>query len=107
MKEPLRFAGAWSDVSMLKNLTTDSLTEKPGCTMYLYKNNDGNFYGGTRENNCESNLKGASFATSEVTIYSNMLISWDRGWDANSKQVWGAEKGGYRFRKFIPLRRKD
>jgi CpeT protein len=27
------------------------------------------------------------------------LLSWDRGWDVNGKQVWGAEKGGYIFVK--------
>jgi hypothetical protein len=44
-------------------------------------------------------LKGASYATSEVVIYSDKLISWDRGWNDEGKQVWGAQKGGYVFLK--------
>jgi hypothetical protein len=28
-----------------------------------------------------------------------MILSWDRGFDANGNQVWGAEKGGYIFKK--------
>jgi hypothetical protein len=28
-----------------------------------------------------------------------MMLSWDRGYNADGKQVWGAEKGGYRFVK--------
>jgi hypothetical protein len=44
-------------------------------------------------------LRGASYATSEVVITDEQLLSWDRGWDANGKQVWGAETGGYIFVK--------
>jgi hypothetical protein len=28
-----------------------------------------------------------------------MMVSWDRGFDKEGKQVWGAQKGGYRFVK--------
>jgi hypothetical protein len=28
-----------------------------------------------------------------------MILSWDRGWDKEDNQVWGAEKGGYEFIK--------
>jgi hypothetical protein len=28
-----------------------------------------------------------------------MMLSWDRGYNKDDKQVWGAEKGGYRFVK--------
>jgi hypothetical protein len=29
------------------------------------------------------------------------MITWDRGFDENSNQVWGATKGGYVFKKKI------
>ena len=48
---------------------------------------------------CPSNLHGASYATSEVTITPEALTSWDRGYDDNGKQVWGAENSAYEFRK--------
>lgn len=105
MNFPQRFVGAWNDVSKLSQLTIDSLIERTGCSMYMYKDTDGNFVGSTRGESCESSLKGAQYATSEVTIGSTMLISWDRGWDENAQQVWGATKGGYRFRKFIQMRK--
>ncbi|WP_188926788.1 CpcT/CpeT family chromophore lyase [Shewanella algicola] len=27
------------------------------------------------------------------------IVSWDRGFDSNDQQVWGAVKGGYEFIK--------
>ena len=53
--------------------------------------------GSTAGKECGSDLRGASYATSEVTISSSTLESWDRGYDAADKQVWGAEKGPYIF----------
>jgi CpeT protein len=34
-----------------------------------------------------------------VEIFADRLASWDRGWNKEDKQVWGAEKGGYVFIK--------
>lgn len=104
LNEPLRFTGAWNDVSKLKKLTKDSLIEREGCAIYLNIDNEGNFYGSTPGKECTSSLKGAKYATSEVKIYPNLLISWDRGFDANDQQVWGAEKDGYKLRKFTIAR---
>ena len=53
---------------------------------------------------CPSDRKGAAYATSEVTITENELISWDRGYNDKDEQVWGAEKGGYHFLK---IRKED
>jgi CpeT protein len=44
-------------------------------------------------------LRGATYATSEVIIKNQQMISWDRGYDSSDRQVWGAEKGGYVFEK--------
>lgn len=48
---------------------------------------------------CPSDRKGAAYATSEVTITPERLLSWDRGYNEKDEQVWGAEKGGYEFVK--------
>ncbi len=96
---PLRFAGAWSNTDLLKGLTTDSLIDRQGCAIFLHKDKDGNFSGSTPGKECLSSLRGATYATSEVVIYADKLVSWDRGWDKDGKQVWGAEKGGYQFIK--------
>jgi len=65
----------------------------------LRKTADGVFEGSTVGKGCASELRGASYATSEVRITPEQLLSWDRGFDAQGKQVWGATKGGYVFKK--------
>lgn len=95
---PMRFAGAWKKKSA-GSLTTDSLISREGCVILLHKNRDGDFAGSTHDKDCPSNLRGAAYATSEVVIRKDRMISWDRGWNADGQQVWGAEKGGYEFLK--------
>jgi CpeT protein len=99
LSEPFRFVGAYDNPDLLKGLTKDSLIDRKGCAIYLQKNGEGNFIGSTSDNQCVSSLRGATYATSQVTVYEDKLISWDRGWDKDAKQVWGAEKGGYQFIK--------
>ncbi len=96
---PLRFAGAWKDSSPLTSLTPDSIVERKGCSVFLVKNSNGDFAGGTKPNTCYSDLRGARFATSEVVITRKMLLSWDRGLGLKGEHVWGATKGGYEFIK--------
>ena len=41
--------------------------------------------------------RGASYATSEVELREERITSWDRGYDGEGLQVWGATEGPYRF----------
>lgn len=110
----LAYAGAFNQGparTALDALTPDNLTKKEGCTVHLAQTPEGDYAGGTRGENCLSSLRGATYATSEVLITPNLanhggsalninapgLRTWDRGFDAQGKQVWGAEKGGYFF----------
>ncbi|MEO8210211.1 MAG: chromophore lyase CpcT/CpeT [bacterium] len=97
--EPLRFAGDWNKENPLSELTPDSLTLREGCSVYLSLTDDTTFQGSTKSNECESELKGDKYATSEVIITKNEIVSWDKGYDESGKQVWGAEKGGYVFKR--------
>lgn len=99
LNAPLRFTGAWKQENPLSTLSPDSLISRQGCAISLKKNSDGTFSGSTLEKDCLSNLRGAKYATSEVSISKQLLVSWDRGFDEKDQQVWGAEKGGYRFVK--------
>ncbi|MCC7430106.1 chromophore lyase CpcT/CpeT [bacterium] len=96
--DPLRFAGEWKKTEPLAKLSPDSLETRSGCSIILTKKGE-TFVGSTQGKNCESNLKGAAYATSEVTLFKDKIISWDRGFDKKNEQVWGAEKGGYIFKK--------
>ncbi len=95
MKSPLRFAGK---PEVVEKLTPDSLSQREGCSVFLQRSGK-KFVGATKEKTCPSDLKNAAYASSEVTITRKMMLSWDRGYNADGKQVWGAEKGGYRFVK--------
>lgn len=96
--KPLRFAGKYKNPESFDTLTPDSLEEREGCSIFLKKTETG-YAGSTVKRNCGSNLRGATYATSEVIIEKHVLNSWDRGFDANGKQVWGAETGAYVFKK--------
>ena len=98
---PLRFAGDYQKEFPLLRITPDSLTLRKGCEVVLYLNDYGFFEGGTIDSSCTSNLHGASYTTSEDTIYNDKIISWDRGFDKNGNQVWGSTKGGYVFLKKV------
>lgn len=71
---------------------------KAGCEVILtWDEGRQAFTGGTTGKTCASTLNGASYTSSEVVLESARLVSWDRGFDANDQQVWGATKGGYVF----------
>ena len=52
--------------------------------------NDTHFFGTTKDKECKSLLFGASYATSEVEIFQDKILSWDRGYDSDDIQVWGS-----------------
>lgn len=98
LPEPHRFAGAWRDRSLLAGLSPDSLHAREGCAIILRKRGD-SFVGSTLGRLCESSLRGATFATSEVEVEETVLKSWDRGFSSDGAQVWGATEGPYVFDK--------
>lgn len=97
--EPLRFAGDWKKPIPLEKLTVDSLSVRDGCAIFFRKSGDTAFVGSTLGKGCPSNLGGATYATSEVEITARGMTTWDRGFDAENKQVWGATSVGYIFKK--------
>ena len=103
-----RFVGAWQKEDKFKIFRKDSLIETTGCALMIKLNEDGDFWGTTPGKDCKIPVEGTAYFTSSLTIYPTMLVSWDKGFDANDKQVSGPEKGGYRFRKWNVLStRKD
>jgi hypothetical protein len=93
-----KFAGAWSNPTLLAGVSPETITPKQGCEVILkWFPTEHAFKGSTLAANCTSGFRGAAYATSQITLTDGLLTSWDRGYDAAGKQVWGAEKGGYRF----------
>ncbi len=98
LPEPSAWAGAWRDPSRFDALRPEDLTLRFGCTVELEWDEVALvFVGGTRGEACASDLGGASYATSEVRLGWGGMATWDRGYDAEGRQVWGSETGPYQF----------
>jgi hypothetical protein len=98
IKNAISFAGLQEDKVKKDKLSIDLIELKEGCTVTLLKNGD-NYQGGTDADKCPSDLRGAKYATTKIFLKKGQLNSWDQGFDATGKQVWGATKGGYIFIK--------
>jgi hypothetical protein len=98
IKDALTFAGLQNDPAKKEKLTFDLIELKDGCTVTLKKQND-IYEGGTDAAKCPSDLRGAKYATTKIVLKKGELVSWDQGFDATGKQVWGATEGGYIFIK--------
>ncbi|MFM7775171.1 MAG: chromophore lyase CpcT/CpeT [Candidatus Kapaibacterium sp.] len=90
--------GAQRSEEKSRELTFHRIEMKEGCSVRMRRIGDG-YEGGTEGTGCASELRGARYATSVITLTPGLLVSWDRGYDENGQQVWGATKGGYEFVK--------
>lgn len=99
IKNEKEWIGKWNTPDAFDNLKETDIELKRGCEVVLKRIGKNHFEGQTGEKSCPSELRGASYAMSKVTVLENQINSWDQGFDANDKQVWGAEKGGYQFEK--------
>lgn len=97
--DPIRLAGAWRDPALLDAIKPEQLVLRAGCGVILRRQPDGSFAGKTAGTGCESALRAARYATSEVTVAPHELRSWDRGFNERNEQVWGATEGPYIFRR--------
>ena len=99
LKDESKFIGKWNDPKYFDDFGEEILEAREGCAVYLKKVVKNEYSGSTDGDACKSTLRGASYATSKVTVTQGRIISWDQGWDVNGNQVWGAEKAGYIFDK--------
>lgn len=97
-KEPLAVSGKWRDPADLALYGAGDVVERIGCAVRLKRTADG-WEGATEGKNCPSALSGARYATSRVKLVPGRIESWDRGWDLEDRQVWGAKGGPYLFEK--------
>ncbi|MDT0559316.1 chromophore lyase CpcT/CpeT [Ichthyenterobacterium sp. W332] len=91
--------GKWKTPKAFDSISKSDLMIRKGCEVLLQRKDNNYYVGKTGDNTCESSLRGAAYARSEVEILEDKIISWDRGFDAEGEHVWGAEKGGYIFNK--------
>jgi len=99
LKDEKKWIGSWKNPEAFDALPLDGIELKAGCEVVLTKTDKGTYSGKTGDKTCPSELRGASYAKSTVTVSPGKIVSWDQGFDTEGKQVWGAEKGGYIFIK--------
>lgn len=101
LPEPARqYANVYMQDEPLGNLTPEQLIALPGCALTFTHHHCSNIVeGGTKGNACANTTNGAAYTTTELILWDDFYIFWERGYDASGRQVWGPEKGGYRYKK--------
>lgn len=96
---PMKYVGAWQNDTAFDDVTPKDLAFQNGCTVVLKKVNTTTYKGSTVGQDCANELQGAVYSTAEITLTPDGIDAWDRGFDKQGKQVWGAQKGPYQFRR--------
>ncbi len=73
---------------------------KPFCTVFLTRSGE-NYIGINPSQGCPANERGAVKMTNTIVLGNTSMKTWDRGFDAKGKQVWGDESNAYEFRKIV------
>ncbi|MGA7933550.1 MAG: chromophore lyase CpcT/CpeT [Kovacikia sp.] len=73
----------------------------PVCDVFL-KRSGQDYIGNTPVNGCLANFRGAVRITNHIELSTTGMDTWDRGFDANGKQVWGAKAESYQYRRINP-----
>ena len=93
-----QYAGGWDRPEMFESIGPENLEPRTGCAIHLTASATG-FSGSTHDRDCGSTRDGAAYATSIVELSQGRITSWDRGFDADGDQVWGAVDGPYVFER--------
>ncbi len=102
IKEPDRLAGAGFNVDFLKNISTENLSKRSGCSMHFMEGNNGEYHGKVEPGNCCMVQRGGemTYLTSQVFLGRDELITLDRGYSKDSgEQIWGSKYGALKFKK--------
>lgn len=80
-----------------RNVTSKDLGEAV-CSVFLKRSGDV-YIGVTPAIGCPTTARGAIRTTNRVILRSDSMETWDRGYNAQGQQVWGAEGESYQFRR--------
>lgn len=69
------------------------------CTISLRAASIGGFVGSTPAEGCPASVRGAVKITNVVVLHEAGMDTWDRGFDEQGNQVWGAQDIPYRYRR--------
>lgn len=68
------------------------------CSVFL-KPSGNTYIGNTPNDGCPANYRGAVRITNRIELTPTGMNTWDRGFDANGNQVWGAKTESYQYRR--------
>ncbi|XHX78132.1 MAG: chromophore lyase CpcT/CpeT [Stenomitos frigidus ULC029] len=68
------------------------------CSVFLKLSGDA-YVGNTPADGCPGNVRGAVRIKNHIVLRTIGMDTWDRGFDAAGKQVWGATAESYQFRR--------
>lgn len=101
LNDPVQYAGAARELSILKTITPDCIQRRYNCSMVFKR--EGEMFRGSVEpgNQCLIQKKGCStYLISDVEITETTWSSLDRGMDVNThQQIWGSDFGSLWFEK--------
>lgn len=95
--QPERWAGFCNQPDAQRTLQSRDLGN-PVCSVFLKQTQRG-FMGETPPEGCPTNARGAVRITNTIELNTSGMNTWDRGFDANGKQVWGAQSESYQFKR--------
>lgn len=96
-----------ADLKPWRNFCQKSVSERvvqlkdmgqPICSVFL-KRSGASYVGSTPLDGCPAKSRGAVRITNHIVLRSDGMTTWDRGFDAHGKQVWGAKTESYQFHK--------
>lgn len=99
LPNPVALTGAWRTPALFAKLAPADLLPREGCTIFLRVRPDGAFHGTTEGQGCASELRGAAYATTEMTVTPDQQTLWERGFNKSGIQLWGFASGGYVFQR--------
>ena len=101
LNDPLLYAGAARELSILRTITPDCIERRYHCSM-IFKREGEMFLGSVEPGNkCLIERKGClTYLISDVELTATTWVSLDKGMDVNThQQVWGSTFGALQFEK--------
>ncbi|PSB23843.1 chromophore lyase CpcT/CpeT [Stenomitos frigidus] len=68
------------------------------CNVFLRHSGD-DYVGNTPADGCAANVRGTVRIKNHIVLRQSGMDTWDRGFDAAGRQVWGAKAESYQFRR--------
>jgi hypothetical protein len=98
--EASRFAGAWRDPGKaFAEIDPRGLREVPNCRQQVQVQHLIVYAGGTIGKACQAHVPPGAYEISDFWLTTSTLRTWNRGYDAAGKIVWGSSTGPLELRR--------